>query len=305
MIDPNVTEVGIRIHWLPTFVTDGEIRTAFQDCGTIVKITREMWKSPSGNYEVETSTRSATIVLKEGTTKDELPDQTTVSLYPVLVSVPGRPPRCLRCNQLGHMRRQCRAPWCRQCRSYGHGEAECVPTYAAKTRRHADAARDNEMLDDGESTECGTNTGPLNPPQAEPLESRSTDTAQREAETEGIPQESAEAAREKEKEKERPNGEKEGSDGAPAASTGTEGTQDEKTKGPCSAPEKSQGSGPPARTAAPMEESQPRRDGAAPKDTARATRSSVRNPTKKTELGSLPPREMNVASLDAVPLHKN
>ncbi|KAG0418353.1 hypothetical protein HPB47_004925, partial [Ixodes persulcatus] len=74
VIDPNVTEIGIRIHWLPTFVTDGEIRKAFEDYGTIVKISREMWKSPSGNYEVETSTRSATIVLKEGTTKDELPD---------------------------------------------------------------------------------------------------------------------------------------------------------------------------------------------------------------------------------------
>ncbi|KAG0418352.1 hypothetical protein HPB47_004924 [Ixodes persulcatus] len=189
------------------------------------------------------------------------------------------------------MRRQCRATWCRQCRSYGHGEAECVPTYAAKTRRHADEAQDNDLLDDGESTECGTNTRPLNLPPAEPQESpSSTNTAQRETETEAIPQELG--AEEMEKEKEHQNGEKECSDGASVASIGTEGapkTDNSLTerKVPGSAPEISLGSGPPARTAAPMEESQLRREGAALKDTARTTRSSLRNPTKKTEQGSL------------------
>ncbi|KAM7299764.1 lysosomal acid lipase/cholesteryl ester hydrolase [Ixodes scapularis] len=224
VIDPNVTEVGIHIHWLLNFVTDGEVRKTFEDCGTIFKISRKIWKSSSGNYEVETSTSAATIVLKEGTTQDELPDHASVSLYQVIVPVPGKPPRCLRCNQLGHIRRQRRAAWCRQCRSYGLGEAECVPTYAAKTRYHAEAARDNDLLDDGESTVHGTNTRPLNLPPAEPQESpSSTNTAQREAETESIPQESV--ADEMEKEKEQPNGEKEGSDVAPTASIGTDGTQ--------------------------------------------------------------------------------
>ncbi|KAH9372436.1 hypothetical protein HPB48_012859 [Haemaphysalis longicornis] len=41
---------------------------------------------------------------------------------------------CLRCQLLGHMRRQCTTPWCRVCRTFGHDSAACVQSYAAKAR---------------------------------------------------------------------------------------------------------------------------------------------------------------------------
>ncbi|XP_040075972.1 uncharacterized protein LOC115327317 [Ixodes scapularis] len=150
VIDPNVKEAVVRVNWLPTYVTDGEVCAAFAEYGNVTRITREKWKSPSGTYEVETSARAVTITMKEGTAKDELPHQGKVAGYPVLISVPGRPPMCLRCSKLGHMRKQCRAPWCRHCRGYGHLESECVPTNAAKTRRHADTLQNSDLLDDGE-----------------------------------------------------------------------------------------------------------------------------------------------------------
>lgn len=151
VVDPNFTEVVLRVHWLPTYVTDREVSAAFAEFGVVKEITREMWKSPTDDYEVETSTRAVRIILKKGGRRDELPHQGHVADYPVLISVPGRPPMCLRCNQLGHMRRQCRAPWCRGCRGYGHVEADCVPTYASKTRHEPLRERHQELLDDGDT----------------------------------------------------------------------------------------------------------------------------------------------------------
>ncbi|XP_040067425.2 uncharacterized protein LOC115310973, partial [Ixodes scapularis] len=150
VVDPNFTEVVLRVHWLPTYVTDREVNAAFAEFGVVKEITSEMWKSPTGDYEVETSTRAVRIILKKGGRRDELPHQGHVADYSVLISVPGRPPMCLRCYQLWHMRRQCKAPWCRGCRGHGQVEAVCVPTYASKTRHEPLRERRQELLDDGD-----------------------------------------------------------------------------------------------------------------------------------------------------------
>lgn len=41
---------------------------------------------------------------------DDIPLQMTMLGIPVLISVPGRLPRCLRCNKPGHTKRECQAP---------------------------------------------------------------------------------------------------------------------------------------------------------------------------------------------------
>ncbi|EEC07843.1 hypothetical protein IscW_ISCW006187 [Ixodes scapularis] len=62
-----------------------------------------------------------------------------------------------------------------------------VYVYAAKSRRLADAARDNDLLDGGESMESSWNTRPLDFPPAEPQDSHnSTDSAQRGTEAEDV-----------------------------------------------------------------------------------------------------------------------
>ncbi|KAM7294844.1 hypothetical protein ISCGN_024350 [Ixodes scapularis] len=157
VIDPYLKEAVIRVNWLPTFVTDEEVCKALVEYKNVTKICREKWKSPSGKHEVETSTRFVTVTMKEGKGKEDLPHQWKVAGYPVLLYVPGRPPMCLRCGQLGHMRRQCRASWCRHCRSYGHLESECVPTYAAKNKCQASMPLESDLLDDGECTGSGSN----------------------------------------------------------------------------------------------------------------------------------------------------
>jgi hypothetical protein len=42
-----------------------------------------------------------------------------------LVTISRRPPLCLRCRQVGHIRGQCTAAFCTGCHKYGHREPEC------------------------------------------------------------------------------------------------------------------------------------------------------------------------------------
>ncbi|KAH7958140.1 hypothetical protein HPB51_027350 [Rhipicephalus microplus] len=58
----------------------------------------------------------------------------SVSGLQSLVLNPGRPPLCLRFNNVGSIRRHCRTPRCGNCRRCGHTADECVVTYANKQR---------------------------------------------------------------------------------------------------------------------------------------------------------------------------
>ncbi|XP_042150097.1 uncharacterized protein LOC121838096 [Ixodes scapularis] len=87
----------------------------------------------------------------------------TVKERRCVISLPGRPPLCLRCNQLGHMGRQCQAPWCRRCRGYPHFEIERVRTYAAKVRVRVNAAPEDVLLEDGDGPMQLVFTEPLPP----------------------------------------------------------------------------------------------------------------------------------------------
>ena len=46
--------------------------------------------------------------------------------YELLVTVPGRPPLCLRCKLTGHFRRACRTLFCRHHNVYGHTTELCI-----------------------------------------------------------------------------------------------------------------------------------------------------------------------------------
>ncbi|KAG0443936.1 hypothetical protein HPB47_014367 [Ixodes persulcatus] len=143
IIDPNQTEVTLRVHWLPTFVTDSEVEGALASLGRLKPSTREKWRAPNGAYEVHSTTRSLTLVLCEGVNKENLPHQASIAGYPVLLSMPGRPPLCLRCNQLGHTRRQCQAP--------------------CQSRVQVHAAPEDVLLDDGDEAMQLAFTEPLPP----------------------------------------------------------------------------------------------------------------------------------------------
>lgn len=83
---------------------------------------------------IESTIRRVHIELKKDVGVADLPHQLHMSDCQVLLCVPGRPPICLRCKQLGHIRKQCRTPWCPTCRRFGHDPDDCVALYASRLR---------------------------------------------------------------------------------------------------------------------------------------------------------------------------
>ncbi|XP_064467254.1 uncharacterized protein LOC135378227 [Ornithodoros turicata] len=149
VIDPNRTEIEIKIHWIPGNVSDEALQKALEKYGNVKEIRREKWKG-SFFEGIDTTTRQVTIRLHEGVSATNLPHQTFVEGCRVLFSVPGRPPMCLRCKQIGHIRKQCHTPWCKTCRSYGHLDEECVGTYASRVRKNNEQESEFHIADPNE-----------------------------------------------------------------------------------------------------------------------------------------------------------
>lgn len=159
VFDPNKKEVDIKISWVPIHVPDDEVRRAFQPVGTVKKVERIKWKNTF--FEgIETTTRVAQVELKTGITADDVPHIMNIAGCQVLLAIAGRPPLCLKCKKVGHIRKQCQTPWCKICRAFGHAQEECVSSYASKLRREKedttylelDAGGDEEMNEQQQDT---------------------------------------------------------------------------------------------------------------------------------------------------------
>lgn len=146
IVDPNASEVNLKLHWLPTNVSDEAVRRAMTLYGKVTDVVREKWKL-AGLEGIETTTRSVTLHLKEGVTTDSIPYQMKIMNVTVLVSVPGKPPLCLRCKQAGHIRSQCRAEFCRTCKGFGHTSEDCARSYAAMTKGALGKQNDDMIMD--------------------------------------------------------------------------------------------------------------------------------------------------------------
>ncbi|XP_064471327.1 uncharacterized protein LOC135385758 [Ornithodoros turicata] len=146
IIDPNSSEVTLKLHWIPMNVSDEVVRRALSTYGKTTDMVREKWRLP-GLEGVETTTRSVTIQLKDGVSTESIPYQLKIMGVTVLISVPGKPPLCLRCKQVGHIRSQCRTDYCRSCKGFGHVQEDCVRTYASMTRGWPEKHNEEIVMD--------------------------------------------------------------------------------------------------------------------------------------------------------------
>lgn len=133
VLDSNKQEVRIRLLWLPWNMENFRVVEALQQFGTVHSVEREKW-GWSGMEAVTSSNRIATVTLKEGWSSDNVPHLINVFGCQSLVLIAGRPPLCLRCKRVGHVRRGCRTSRCASCHRYGHVAEECAPTYASALR---------------------------------------------------------------------------------------------------------------------------------------------------------------------------
>lgn len=116
VIDPEPTEVKMKLLWLPEHLEDAYIREALQAFGKVRIITMENWKV-ADMEEMRTLNRDVVLSLADGVRVGDIPHLLTVCGVQSLILIPGRPPLCLRCNKVGYIRRNCRTPRCDDCRS--------------------------------------------------------------------------------------------------------------------------------------------------------------------------------------------
>ncbi|XP_070390826.1 uncharacterized protein [Dermacentor albipictus] len=133
VIDPEPTEVKMKLLWLPERLADDYIREALQAYGKVKSISAESWRV-SEMEQMRTLNRDVVLTLADGVGVGDVPHLLHVCGVQSLVLIPGRLPLCLRCNKVGHIRRNCRTPRCEACRRFGHTDEECVVTYADKLR---------------------------------------------------------------------------------------------------------------------------------------------------------------------------
>lgn len=155
VIDPSVRELTVKVHWVPIPTPDEVVKELLTPFGRVKHVEREMWRR-EGFGNLETTTRNVTMILGDGVGPDKLPHQGNIDGTKVLFSVPGRPPLCLRCERVGHMRRQCVAPWCRVCRGFGHEPEQCTRSYADMTRGVRRPEHFGEQLDNADMEELET-----------------------------------------------------------------------------------------------------------------------------------------------------
>ncbi|KAM7310283.1 uncharacterized protein ISCGN_007196 [Ixodes scapularis] len=155
LIDPKNSEIRLKIHWVPYHVSDDTVRRALEKYGKVHEVVREMWRA-QGFQGVQSTTRLVRITLKEGVNKERIPNQLRFFGGTALVSVPGRAPLCLRCEQTGHIRRDCRIPRCEDCHRFGHTKADCVRSYAAATAGPRFVENSDLVMDEGEAEQAAS-----------------------------------------------------------------------------------------------------------------------------------------------------
>ncbi|KAM7314828.1 uncharacterized protein ISCGN_004612 [Ixodes scapularis] len=168
VIDPSHQDVRVKLHWLLFSVADGDVREALAPYGKVIEVAREKWRV-DGCQSVGTMTRTAVLRLKAGITCDDIPHQLRVGGELALVVVPGRAPLCLRCQQTGHIRKECRVPRCNVCRRFGHEGAHCVRTYAAAAAPVGGLEKSELLMDEDDAEEAAAGSTDKRSPVANPL----------------------------------------------------------------------------------------------------------------------------------------
>nr|XP_037272912.1 sporulation protein kinase pit1-like [Rhipicephalus microplus] len=133
VLDPETKNIRLKLLWLPPHLESRRVEEAFQAYGVVKSVEREAWRC-AGMEQWMTTNRDVALELKDTITVSSIPYLMSIYGHQCLVLIPGRPPLCLRCKRVGHVRRQCKTPRCLQCQRFGHLSDTCMSTYANKLR---------------------------------------------------------------------------------------------------------------------------------------------------------------------------
>lgn len=102
----NRRKITVRIHWLPLWLEDRAIAEFLERFGKIIQISEETQMVIPLRQTYGTGVRRVTMEIRDGTQHD-IPYRASICNRGCLITIPGRPPLCLKCGELGHFRAQC------------------------------------------------------------------------------------------------------------------------------------------------------------------------------------------------------
>ena len=133
----------IRVHWVPDYIRDGLFKDVFSKVGKVISVTRS--KERGGR------TGCVRIVKVQADWKaiDAVPHLMAAryegQVHKFLITIAGRPPLCLLCDQIGHVKRNCpRSPAAVAAREAKEAQALADDIQARRERAEAAAAKEDD-----------------------------------------------------------------------------------------------------------------------------------------------------------------
>ena len=102
----NLQATTIKIHWMPHFIRLSFYRMYFAKYGKVIDITRDMIQVDE-SYQAASGILTIKMIVSEEQLR-ELPHVISFQgQYSMLLTLPGRPPLFLKCQNVGHIRKDC------------------------------------------------------------------------------------------------------------------------------------------------------------------------------------------------------
>ena len=106
IVSINKQTVEFRVHWLPTYIRDSFLEDFFSKYGTVKQVIREA--VVFGPNSTKRSGVRRIVMETDENRRRALPYVITFrGGYTALITIPGRPPLCLKCKSIGHLRKDC------------------------------------------------------------------------------------------------------------------------------------------------------------------------------------------------------
>jgi len=126
----------VRAHWAPLCVPMEQFESIFRSKGCKVLSSSYDLTAVNGCENVRSMIRTFLLETDQPTNIPYLANWSYRNTSgQTLLTMTGRAPVCLRCEQPGHVRRNCTTQFCRRCRKYGHDTEGCAgQDWAARSR---------------------------------------------------------------------------------------------------------------------------------------------------------------------------
>lgn len=146
----NKQVINVRVHWMPHYLSDNLLKSVFADYGRVLNVQR--LSQSYGQSLIHNGVREVTLEVTEIqrlAVPHLLKFEGGLSM---LLTVAGRPPLCLRCSRVGHMRRQCPV-FMDTRRSYSGVARQAEKQPAPEARTEEQQAEEQNVVEDKQGVE--------------------------------------------------------------------------------------------------------------------------------------------------------